>query len=151
MAKAQRDKGARGEREVARIISDLLGFAVSRRCRQHDGDCDLEGVTGWSIEVKNHSKVTRSILMGWWQQALEQSGELAPCLWYKRAPGWWRVMWLSLPAAEPGSPRDGVGGVDLWEGTGFTSWDYTNEGEPEAWAAVVREFLPNPLTNGKML
>ena len=142
MSASQRSKGARGEREVARIISDLLGFEVSRRCRQHDGDCDLEGVPGWSIEVKNHAKVTRSILMAWWQQTLEQSGELAPCLWYKRAPGWWRVVWPS------GACLPDIGHVLA---SGYLGWEYTNEGEPEAWAAAVRESLPYPLTNRKML
>ena len=131
MSASQRSKGARGEREVARIISDLLGFAVSRRCRQHDNDCDLEGVPGWSVEVKNHSKVTRSLLQSWWEQADAQAGERKPCLWYKRAPGWWRVIW----ADDFTSP----------------SWPYLHEGEPELWAAAVRESLPNPLTNGKML
>jgi hypothetical protein len=121
MSASQRSKGARGEREVARLISDLLCFEVSRRCRQHDGDCDLEGVPGWSVEVKNHSKVTRSILMGWWQQADAQAGKLKPCLWYKRAPGWWRVIW----AAD----------------RGWTEWASLHEGEPEAWAAAVRETL----------
>jgi hypothetical protein len=123
MAKMQRSKGARGEREVAAIISDLLGYKVSRRCRQHDGDCDLEGVPGWSIEVKNHSKVTRSLIMGWWQQAVAQTPELLrPALFYKRAPGWWRVIWTP--------------------DRGWTEWESLNEGEPEAWAAFVRETLP---------
>ncbi len=123
MAKAQRDKGARGEREVAALISDLLGYKVSRRCRQHDGDCDLEGVPGWSVEVKNHAKVTRSLIMGWWQQAVDQAPEpLRPALWYKRAPGWWRVIWT--------------------QDRHWTEWASLHEGEPEAWAAAVRETLP---------
>ncbi len=110
MAKMQRSKGARGEREVAAIISDLLGYKVSRRCRQHDGDCDLEGVT-------------RSLIMGWWQQAVAQTPELLrPALFYKRAPGWWRVIWTP--------------------DRGWTEWESLNEGEPEAWAAFVRETLP---------
>jgi hypothetical protein len=122
MAKMQRSKGARGEREVAAIISDLLGYKVSRRCRQHDGDCDLEGVPGWSLEVKNQAHVSRALLKAWWQQAVDQaSDELCPALWYKRAPGWWRVIW----------------GHD-----GSTDWLSLHEGEPEAWAAYVREGLP---------
>jgi len=122
MSAYQRSKGARGEREVARIISDLLGFEVKRRCRQHDGDCDLEGVPGWSVEVKNHAKVTRSILQGWWQQTCEQaSGNGLPALFYKRSPGWWRVVWP--PNAQ------------------WLDWASVVEGEPEAWAAHVRETL----------
>ena len=52
MGRAQREKGKRGEREVAALIRDLLGYEVRRRVRQHDGDSDLVGVPGWSIEVK---------------------------------------------------------------------------------------------------
>ena len=122
MSASQRNKGARGEREVARLISDLLGFEVTRRCRQHDGDCDLEGVPGWSLEVKNQRLVTRSLIKSWWQQAVDQTPEpLRPALWYKRSPGWWRVIWTP--------------------DRGWTEWASLHEGEPEAWAAVVRETL----------
>lgn len=33
-----REKGKRGEREVAALISDLLGVNASRRVRQHEED-----------------------------------------------------------------------------------------------------------------
>ena len=123
MSASQRNKGARGEREVARLISDLLGFEVSRRCRQHDGDCDLEGVPGWSVEVKNQAKVNRSLLRAWWDQAETQAKSTgsSAALWYKRAPGWWRVIWITAE--------------------GIAAWEYLHEGEPEAWAAAVRETL----------
>ncbi len=52
MSAAQREKGKRGEREVAGIIKTLLGVDVRRRVRQHEGDSDLEGIDGWVIEVK---------------------------------------------------------------------------------------------------
>ncbi len=77
MSAFQRNKGARGEREVAAIISDLLGYKVSRRCRQHDGDSDLEGVPGWSLEVKNQAHVSRALLKAWWQQAVDHTGLVA--------------------------------------------------------------------------
>ena len=117
MAKAQRDEGNRGEREVARLIAEHLGFEVRRRCRQHEGDSDLVGVPGWSLEVKNHSRATRAQIAAWWQQTCSQATTDNPALIYKRAPGWWRAVWLG--------PHG-----------------YTFEGDLEAWAAVVRESLP---------
>ena len=117
MAKAQRDKGNRGEREVARLIADELGYEVKRRCRQHEGDSDLVGVPGWSLEVKNHARATRAQIAAWWQQACAQATTDNPALVYKRAPGWWRVMWIG-------------------------PYGYPLEGDIEAWAAVVRESLP---------
>ena len=47
-----RTKGAAGERELAAALRELTGWDIRRRVRQHDGDSDLEGVPGWSIEVK---------------------------------------------------------------------------------------------------
>jgi len=118
MAKAQRDRGKRGEREVARLIYDELGFEAKRRVRQRDGDSDVDGVPGWAIEVKNHSTVTRAGLREWWQQAVEQaSANVKPVLIYRRGRGWWRCIW--------GGPE----------------WAYTTEGEVEAWASAVREQL----------
>lgn len=42
------------ERELARLLADLTGHDVRRRVRQHDGDDDLVGVPGWSIEAKRY-------------------------------------------------------------------------------------------------
>ena len=44
-----RNKGLSGEREVAGLLRDLLGYDVRRRVRQHGGDADLEGVPLWSL------------------------------------------------------------------------------------------------------
>lgn len=99
MAKMQRSKGNRGEREVAALLTELLGTKVTRRVRQHDGDSDLVGVLGWVLEVKNHAKVTRGLLLTWWDQTLDQwiaeNPYDRPALIYKRAPGWWRVWYLT--------------------------------------------------------
>jgi len=40
MSAFSRNKGKRGEREVAGLIRELLGVDASRRVRQHDGDSD---------------------------------------------------------------------------------------------------------------
>jgi len=54
MAGLSRNKGKAGEREIARILTELTGHEVRSRVRQHDGDDDLVGVPGWSIEAKRY-------------------------------------------------------------------------------------------------
>ena len=119
MSAAQRRKGQVGEREVARLIHDLLGCDVRRRVRNHADDSDLVGVPGWSVEIKNQRTVTRSLLRAWWQQTWQQAGDLRPVLVYKRGPAWWYAMWES--------PTLGA----------------TIEGELAVWATEVRENLPS--------
>ena len=125
MGASERDKGKRGERQVAALIADELGFQVRRRVRQDQGDSDLVGVPGWSLEVKDRKTATRGQLKEWWAQTVAQAAterQLRPVLIYKRAPGWWRCVW---------SPLGGL----------HADWQWTVEGELAVWAAVVREML----------
>lgn len=68
-----RSKGARGEREVVKLLRDWLGPVV-RRCweraqaRGHDVD-----VPGWGIEVKRYQRIA---LHRWFEQASEQAARL---------------------------------------------------------------------------
>lgn len=129
MGNMSREKGKRGEREVAAIISDLLGVSASRRVRQHDGDSDILGVPGWSIEVKRCEKAIPSDLRRWWEQACRQSVEIGghPALFYRQDRHRWRVIWpLSVVMGLP-------------KGALWTYFEYAVESDPEAWAAVVRE------------
>lgn len=73
MGSMSREKGKRGEREVAAIISELLGLSASRRVRQHEGDSDILGVPGWSIEVKRWSLLHTHELNRAWAQAVAQA------------------------------------------------------------------------------
>ena len=73
MGSMSREKGKRGEREVAAIISDLLGVSASCRVRQHEGDSDILGVPGWSIEVKRWSLLHTHELNRAWAQAVAQA------------------------------------------------------------------------------
>lgn len=52
MSRAQREKGKRGEREAAALLSDLYP-AAARTISQARGaeDCDVSG-TPWAVEVK---------------------------------------------------------------------------------------------------
>ncbi|MBX6334209.1 hypothetical protein IRY61_02605 [Candidatus Saccharibacteria bacterium] len=125
MTRLSREKGKRGEREVVSIIHDLLGVNASRRVRQHDGDSDVIGVPGWSIEVKRRAVVTEGMKRQWWDQACVQANDdERPCVWYRANRSGWRVIW-SVSECLSGS---------YWGG-----WEYCVESSPEAWAAVVRE------------
>lgn len=123
-----RNKGKRGEREVAAIISELLGLSASRRVRQHEGDSDILGVPGWSIEVKRWALIDTSLINAAWKQACQQAAaeDAAPALFYRANHRPWRVRW----------PLAVVLGAD-WLDDPL----YAVESSPEAWAAVVREAV----------
>lgn len=125
MSGMSRRKGKSGEREVAALIRESTGFDCQRRVRQHDGDSDLLGVPGWSIEVKRYGQVGRADIIKWYRQAVEQAkseGE-RPVLFYRRDKDSWRAVW-PLRLSEPES---------------WGSYIYTVEGTVEAWATVVEE------------
>ncbi len=128
MSAMQRNKGKAGEREIAAIIADLTGWQVKRRVRQHDGDSDLEGVPGWSVEVKRHAKATRGDIAGWWRQAVSQSKcDGIPVLFYRVDRGEWRAVWPLCAALRGPNPV-------LW-----LEVEYTCDTTVLAWAAVARE------------
>ena len=128
MGAHQRRKGSRGELDAAAAISELTGWEVTRRVRQHDGDSDLVGIPGWAVEVKRHKTATRGEVAGWWAQAVEQAKGQIPLLIYRKDRDEWRCVW---PVA--------VGlvsqGAEMW-----TDYAWTVEGSPQAWAAVAREI-----------
>jgi hypothetical protein len=55
MTSPSKRKGDAAEREVAGLLSDLLGMPVRRKlgAGRMDDEGDLEGVAGWTLEVKN--------------------------------------------------------------------------------------------------
>lgn len=57
-------KGKVGERELAGIIRDITGWPAQRRVRQNEGDSDIEGIPGWSVESKRHKTALRSEIAG---------------------------------------------------------------------------------------
>ena len=125
MGLKSRSKGKAGEREIASLIADLTGWDVRRRVRQHEGDSDLEGVPGWSVEVKRHAQATRADIRAWWNQTERQAaseGSL-PVLFCRRDRDEWRAVWSLAAMLSPG---------DAWSG-----YAWTVEGSIEAWAAVA--------------
>lgn len=96
MGAMSRTKGQSGEREVAALLAELTGKDVRRRVRQHDGDADLEGLEGWSVEVKRYRVVTTALLTGqWWPQAVAQAHRTgcAPLMIFRGDRQPWRAAW----------------------------------------------------------
>lgn len=125
MGAMSRSKGQRGERELAALIADLTGWDVSRRVRQHDGDSDIDGVPGWSVEVKRSA----SPLLGtWWAQTVAQATHAYPVLFYRLDRQDWRALWpVALLLKEQRA--------EYWEGL-----EWTCNTSVQAWAAVAREI-----------
>lgn len=124
MGGLSRTKGKVGERELASLLSALTGYTVARRVRQHDGDDDLVGVPGWSIECKRYATATPALVAGWWAQARRQAHATGtkPVLLYRADRGQWRAVWdatLLLQSNESALP-DGA----------------TVEAEPATWWAL---------------
>lgn len=92
MSAMQRRKGATGERELARLLRDLLGADVLRNLDQpRQGGADLLGISGWAIEVK---RAARPALPAWWQQTCEQADrcQCKPALAYRLDRHPWLVV-----------------------------------------------------------
>lgn len=69
MSKSQRTKGACGEREVCRILSDELGQAVHRELSQpRDSGCDIK-VGPFNLEIKRR----KGIAVHEWMEQCERS------------------------------------------------------------------------------
>jgi len=126
----QRNKGAGGEREIAGIMRDLTGWDVRRRVRQHDGDSDLEGVPGWSVEVKRHRTASRGDIAGWWRQTAAQAERAGavPVLFFRVDRDTWRAVWpLAVLLTHQAA--------DYWR-----AYEWTVQGAVAAWAAAAREI-----------
>lgn len=87
--RGKRNKGAAGERELAALLSDHLGFVVKRNLGQaRDGADDLT-VQHFRLEVKRQE----NLRMDEWSKQVEscaQPGEV-PVLVYRRNGQPWRV------------------------------------------------------------
>lgn len=92
VGKAQRDKGKRGEREVAEICRDF-GFPATRtaqHCGKTAGKADVEGVPGLHLEVKRTETLRPWDYM---DQALRDAlaagrGEMPTVVWRKNEHDW---------------------------------------------------------------
>jgi len=119
MGKKSRDKGQRGERQVADMLTAAFpeGLRVRRNINQaREGGEDIkpEMVPGFSIEVK---WCETFLLPAWWDQAVRQAlnraekegCDIIPALVYKRNLIPWRVrvpLRLYVPYANWREPMD---------------------------------------------
>lgn len=127
MSGKSRSKGKAGELEIAHLVAEHTGFPAKRRVRQHEGDSDIEGVPGWSIEVKRYATATKADITSWWKQAVAQSNGALPVLMYRLDRADWRAVW-------PASVLLTMQSAPMWE-----QIEWTCESTVEVWAAVCRE------------
>ncbi len=139
MSAMQRNKGAAGERELAKILRDELGVDITRNLVQsREGGADLLGVAGWAIECK---RAAIPALHTWWLQACQQADRagLKPALIYRID----RKEWRAVVAMRHLFPAFEVQPMGL-------TW--TTEMSLPAWCAVVREGMDvatkTPLVDG---
>lgn len=105
MAKASRDKGARGEREVIDILQPIVDNAYraaglqppclkrTSSMQADGGGCDVHGIDWLALEVKRCETLQ---LEAWWRQCLAQAkpGQM-PVLVYRQNSRQWRArLWL---------------------------------------------------------
>ena len=88
-----RAKGASAEREVFKLIGDVLGFKVERNLSQtRDGGYDSV-VGDFALEVKRQEALS---INAWWEQATTQAGRCdppkMPMLIYRQSRQPWRVV-----------------------------------------------------------
>lgn len=79
MGAKSRNKGANGERELARILREHVGDGIMRNWQgQADkGGYDLSGLP-FALEVKRCATVTDGLKRQWWRQAVTQSSGTNP-------------------------------------------------------------------------
>ena len=97
---SSRNKGQRGEREVAKLLQPIVDKVYSaigkeipvlgRNLQQsRDGGFDLSGLDWIAIEVKFQESFN---LLGWWVQTTQQAGEhRVPVLFYRKRHHKWRI------------------------------------------------------------
>lgn len=93
-----RAKGARAERELARLLSDELGIEIIRNTDpQQVSRGDILTIPGYSLEVKRCQKLSRPT---WWAQCQRQAARvrLEGIVFYRQN----RKPWRALVSAEGG-------------------------------------------------
>ena len=100
-----RNKGARGERAVVKILQDIVTEEYSKvglrpvelqrnlmqayKTNGGEGNHDLVGVSWMALEVKHHETLHCN---DWWDQTVRQAGEnKEPILFYRKNNSAWRV------------------------------------------------------------
>lgn len=90
MSKMGRNKGANGEREVFKLLSDLLGFEIKRNLKQYQSGqfSDTESIEHVALEVKRCETI---LLKNWWSQTVDAAinTNKLPVLCYRKSRAPW--------------------------------------------------------------
>ena len=96
MGNPQKRKGDKAEREVAELINQMLGTYARRKlgAGRQDDEGDIEGVTDWTIEVKNYSNVSVAVSKGRDDAVREQANAGTPfgCAFVRHPGGTYSVV-----------------------------------------------------------
>lgn len=127
-----RAKGAAGEREFCKALSEHLGDALVEPLKRNleqtrNGGHDILGLEGWALEIKRYKAVKESDVEKFWQQAVDQAKRVGaqPVLAYREDFRSWRVR---IPWGFMMEDLD-------WD----EDVDFTLELSLKAFAALVRE------------
>lgn len=97
-----RDKGAKAERELLKLLGDELGVLLQRNIQQtRAGGADCLELKGFAVEIKRQERLSRP---AWWMQACEQGHRIGaePILFYRRN----REKWQALVSTGDGDFRE---------------------------------------------
>lgn len=92
MGAMSRNKGASGERELCRLLSEELGVTVARNIGQaRAGGADCLELPGFAIEVKRCEQLRKPT---WWAQAVEQGQRVGaePIVFFRRSREPWQAL-----------------------------------------------------------
>jgi hypothetical protein len=87
-----RNKGARGELELCRLLSEELGIEIRRNIGQaRSGGADCLELQGFAIEVKRCEQLRKPT---WWGQAVEQGQRAGaePMVFFRRNGEPWQAL-----------------------------------------------------------
>ena len=88
--KGSRDKGANGERELARLLKDFYGFDVCRG-QVFNGEPDLVGLDGIHVEVKRVERLNVNDAMEQSREAAKKKQDGVPVVIHRRNRTRWMV------------------------------------------------------------
>lgn len=140
MGAKSRNKGAAGERELARILREHIGDGITRNWQGQaaKGGHDLDGLP-FVLEVKRYKTATDAQKRAWWYQALDQAIEYndhnkssmkTAALAYRADKQQWRVV-VPLALFDENMTSDDVSALYLW----------TAEISIEAFCQICRERM----------
>jgi hypothetical protein len=93
MPNRNKAKGDRAERDIAHLLSELLNKPIRRKlgAGRADDTGDIDGLTDWTIQVKDRKDIARTIREGMQQLADQQknAGTNNGVLLIKQTGGTW--------------------------------------------------------------